>query len=385
MQPLAGIRILDLSRLLPGPFATLVLADLGATVDKLEDSEGGDYLRHMPPTVGDTSSMFLALNRNKRSVCVDLKKAGASELVLAMLPTYDVVLDQFRPGVLDRLDLSHAAMLRANPRLVVCALTGFGQVGPLRDRAGHDINYLARSGVLGLSGPTNAPPATPGFQLADVGGALWTVIGILAKLRERETSGAGGVVDIAMTDVSLGFAIASLGLAFGGQTPVRGAEALTGGLAVYGTYETKDGRAVAFGALEPKFWANFCRGVGRPTDMDALIAGPHQTLLRAELETLFRTRTRDEWNAFALQHEACLEGVVEPGEIHSDPHHVARETFFDMASPWGILKQWRTPLAPVDKVHTPPPRQGEHTAEILRAAGISSEEIERLRLAKVIR
>src|SRR5580704_6915913 len=198
--PLAGIRVLDLSRLLPGPFASLVLADLGARVDKIEDPAGGDYLRAMPPLRGDTSSMFLALNRNKRSACLDLKMERGRAALLKLTARYDVLLEQFRPGVLDRLGLGHRTLLETNPRLIVCALTGYGQDGPLANRAGHDLNYLARAGVLGMQGPAGAPPQPPGFQLADVGGGLWCVVAILAALRERDRTGKGSVIDVAMSE-----------------------------------------------------------------------------------------------------------------------------------------------------------------------------------------
>src|SRR3954447_26556965 len=248
MQPLKGIKVLDLSRLLPGPLASLVLADLGADVDKVEDTSGGDYLRVMPPHSGTgaeaTSSIFLALNRNKRSAVIDLKKPKGKEALLRLARCYDVVLEQFRPGVMDRLGLSHATLLAENPRLVVCALTGYGQTGPLKDRAGHDLNYLARAGVLGFQGPEDGPPTLPGFQLADVSGGLYAVIGIMGALMERGRTGKGSIVDVAMIETAMPFAIAGFGLAFGGQTPKQGGEALVGGIAPYQTYATKDGKAM---------------------------------------------------------------------------------------------------------------------------------------------
>ena len=158
MQLLKGIKVLDLTRLLPGPFGSLVLADLGAQVDKVEDLSGGDYMRHMPPQIGEQSAMFLAINRNKRSACLDLKKPAARDAFSKMVESYDVVFEQFRPGVMDRLGLSHAVMRERNPKLVVCALTGYGQDGPLALRAGHDINYLARAGIMGMQGPVDGPP-----------------------------------------------------------------------------------------------------------------------------------------------------------------------------------------------------------------------------------
>ena len=267
MTPLTGIKVLDLSRLLPGPLASLVLADLGAQVDKIEDPAGGDYLRVMPPHVsgGDdraahdvdpTSTIFLALNRNKRSAVIDLKKPEAKDAFLRLVCSYDVLLEQFRPGVLDRLGMSHQTLLDANPRLVICALTGYGQTGPLAHRAGHDLNYLARAGVLGLQGPTDRPPTVPGFQLADVSGGLHAVIGIMGALMERAREGTlgepstspilgvvgspklsvdapncrtGRIVDVAMIETAMPFALAGFGLLFGGQAPARGDEALAGG------------------------------------------------------------------------------------------------------------------------------------------------------------
>jgi alpha-methylacyl-CoA racemase len=378
-RPLAGVRVLDLSRLLPGPFASLVLADLGAQVDKIEDPEGGDYLRAMPPLRGDTSSMFLALNRNKRSACLDLKKASGREALLALVTRSDVLLEQFRPGVLDRLGLGHARLREKNPRLIVCALTGYGQDGPLAGRAGHDINYLARAGVLGMNGPADGPPQVPGFQLADVGGGLWCVAGILAALHRRNATGEGSVIDVSMLESSMAFASLGLGQLFGGAMPPRGDGPLTGGLALYGTYATSDGRFVSLGALEPKFWNAFCAGAGLEADMTALFPGPHQAVLKAKLRTLFASRTRAEWEAFGRQHDCCLEPVLEPQELRDDEQLRARDVFFAMESPWGPIEQLRTPLTEPGAKHAPPPRQGEHTDAILREAGLDEATIAAMR------
>jgi crotonobetainyl-CoA:carnitine CoA-transferase CaiB-like acyl-CoA transferase len=392
VTPLAGIRVLDLSRLLPGPLASLVLADLGAAVDKIEDAAGGDYLRVMPPQVSakdgaaePTSSAFLALNRNKRSAVVDLKKPEAKDAFLRLVRSYDVLLEQFRPGVLDRLGLSHQTLLEQNPRLVICALTGYGQTGPLAHRAGHDLNYLARGGVLGLQGPDDRPPAVPGFQLADVSGGLYAVIGIMGALMERARTGKGQIVDVAMIETAMPFAIAGFGLLFGGQTPARGDDALTGGIAPYQTYATKDGKAMALASLEPKFWMQFCAGIGHKVDMSDLVPGPHQAALKERLREIFAQKTRDEWIAFAKERDCCLEPVLTPEEAKSDPHLSARKMFFELASPWGDIPQMRTPLTSPDRAHTPPPRQGEHTDAILRDAGFGDEEIAKLRASGAVR
>ncbi len=389
MLPLQGIKILDLSRLLPGPLASLVLADLGADVDKVEDTSGGDYLRVMPPHAGSgaeaTSSIFLALNRNKRSAVIDLKKPKGREALLRLARCYDVVLEQFRPGVLDRLGLSHATLLAENPRLVVCALTGYGQTGPLAQRAGHDLNYLARAGVLGFQGPEDGPPTVPGFQLADVSGGLYAVIGIMGALMERARTGKGSIVDVAMIETAMPFAIAGFGLAFGGQTPKPGGDALVGGIAPYQTYATKDGKAMSLAALEPKFWMAFSSGVGHEISMSDLIPGEHQVALKAKLRDVFATKTRDEWVQYASERDCCLEPVLTADEARNDPHLVARKMFFEMASKWGPIQQMRTPLTPIDRAHRPPPSQGEHTLEILREAGIAHDEIEAMRAEGAIK
>ena len=389
MLPLEGIKVLDLSRLLPGPLATLVLADMGAEVDKVEDTSGGDYLRVMPPHAGHgsdaTSSIFLALNRNKRSVVIDLKKPKGKDALLRLARCYDVVLEQFRPGVLDRLGLSHATLLAENPRLVVCALTGYGQTGPLAQRAGHDLNYLARAGVLGMQGPEGGPPTLPGFQLADVSGGLYAVIGIMGALMERARTGKGSIVDVAMIETAMPFAIAGFGQSFGGQAPKAGGEALVGGIAPYQTYATKDGKAMSLAALEPKFWMAFSSGVGHAVDMSDLIPGPHQVALKDKLRAIFAEKTRDEWVQFARDRDCCLEPVLTAEEARIDEHLVARRMFFEMPSKWGPIPMMRTPLTDVDRAHAPPPGQGEHTDVILREAGITADEIAGMRADGTIR
>lgn len=378
MHPLQGIRILDLTRLLPGPFATLVLADLGASVDKIEDAAGGDYLRHMPPQVAGESAAFQLLNRGKRSAVLDLKKPEAKAAFLRLVRSYDVLFEQFRPGVLDRLGLGHDVLRRENPRLVVCALTGYGQSGVLSQRAGHDLNYLARSGILGAQGPVGAPPQVPATQLADVSGGMWCVIAILAALRERDRTGEGRVIDVAMTDGILPFASTAIAAALAGERVRRGDEPLSGGIAPYQTYLSKDGHPMTLAALEPKFWMSFCAGVGLEPSMEGLVPGPHQADLKAKVASIFASKTRSEWVAFAEERDCCLEPVLDPSEIAADPHLRSRDLFFTLDTPRGPVPQVRLPITPRDLAPAPPPKRGEHTRAVLRDAGLAEDEIEKL-------
>jgi len=372
MRPLVGKRILDLSRLLPGPFTTLVLADLGATVDKFEDLGSGDYLRHLMP------GAFDLLNRGKRGALLDLKRPEGRAAFERLLGSYDVLFEQFRPGVLERLGLGHDVLRTKYPRLVICALTGYGQTGDLAFRAGHDINYLARSGLLGSQGPEDGPPQLPGFQLADVSGGMWCVIAILAALAERERTGEGRVLDVSMTDGALGFATATLASALAGTSLSRGTDGLTGGIAAYNTYMSKDGHPFALGALEPKFWLSFCSAAGIEPRMEALIPGPHQVEIKAIVANAFAQKTRDEWITIQAKADCCLEPVVMQKDLRDDPFIKSRDLFFDLPSPRGPIPQYRTPVTPHDVTFEPPPNPGEHTRVVFRDAGFTDAEIDEL-------
>jgi alpha-methylacyl-CoA racemase len=378
VRPLQDIRVLDLTRLLPGPFATLVLADLGASVDKIEDAGGGDYLRYMAPQVAGESAAFQLLNRGKRSAVLDLKKPEAKAAFLRMVRGYDVVFEQFRPGVLERLGLGHEVLRRENPRLIVCALTGYGQTGELAQRAGHDLNYLARAGLIGAQGPQGAPPQVPATQLADVSGGLWSVIAILGALRERDRSGEGCVLDIAMTDGILAFASTAVAAALAGERVRRGDEPLSGGIAAYQTYLAKDGCPMTLAALEPKFWTSFCVGVGLEPSMEGLMPGPHQGEWKAKLAAIFAGKTRAEWALFAAERDCCIEPVLDPSEIAADPHLRSRGLFFTLETPRGPVPQLRLPITPRDLAPSPPPKKGEHTRAMLRDAGLADDEIAKL-------
>src|SRR5947209_3363240 len=268
--PLAGLRVLDLSRLLPGGFCSLLLADLGAEVLKVEDTGMGDYIRWSPPyyeQAGESarSALYLALNRGKRSIRLNLKQDGGRDALLRLAREYDVVLESFRPGVLDRLGVGYERLKQENPGLVYCAISGYGQDGPNRNRSGHDMNYLGLNGLLGLTGDADGPPVQAAGQIADLGGgALMAAVGILMALRERDRSGQGQMVDCSMFDGSLSWLAMLAAEAFAtGRAPRRGELGLAGRYNCYRPYECADGY-VTLGALEPKFWQAWCEGVGRP-------------------------------------------------------------------------------------------------------------------------
>jgi crotonobetainyl-CoA:carnitine CoA-transferase CaiB-like acyl-CoA transferase len=376
-RPLAGLRVLDVSRLLPGPFAAMALADLGAKVDKIEDAAGGDYLRFMPPHVSTGQcAVFEMLNRGKRSVVLDLKKEPARAAFRKLISKYDVLIESFRPGVMDRLGLGYAELAKINPALVYCAITGFGQTGPLAQRAGHDIGYLARAGVTGLTGPEGGAPQVAGVQMADIGGgAAYALVGILAALSARGVTGKGRFVDVSMCEGSMSFATFGLMSAWGGMSLPNGTGPLSGGIAPFGHYATKDGRAVALGALEPKFWIAFATAVGLEPDMTALAPGDHQREWKSKVAAIFADRTLAEWIAFADKVDCCLEPILTPEEIANDPQHRARGVIADIPlRDGGSMPQIRTPIASAF-AEGYAPRQGEHTAEVLREVGLTDDEI----------
>jgi alpha-methylacyl-CoA racemase len=382
LSPLAaaleGIRVIDLSRLLPGPFLTMILADLGADVVKLEDPKLGDYMRQVPPTKGGTSGRFLAVNRGKRSIVLDLKAPAGRDALLRMVAKADVVVETFRPGVMDKLGVGYAQLAAANPGIVMCSISGFGQTGPFVHRAGHDIGYLALAGVLALGGPAGGAPMMPGVQIADLaGGSLWGATAILAALVGRHRTGQGAHLDISMTEGALALVSAELGNLDCGVHPTRGVERLNGGVACYGIYRTRDDRYLAVGALEPKFWIALNEAIGRPPNVSELLDSPEaQARFRAEIAAIFATRTAAEWNAILANHDCCVELVTEVDELPDHPLHRAREVFFTIDGGPGVgpVQQVRTPLG-TPKAPRPPPRQGEHTHAVLTEYGFSEAEI----------
>jgi alpha-methylacyl-CoA racemase len=387
--PLEGVRVLDLSRLLPGGFCSLLLADFGADVIKVEDTGMGDYVRWSPPYyegADDTakSALFLALNRNKRSVRIDLKTDGGREVLLRLAKDADVLLESFRPGVLDRLGVGYDRLREANSGLVICAITGYGQDGPLRDRSGHDMNYLGLVGLLGLTGEADGPPTQAAGQIADIGGgALMAAFGIMAALRHRDRTGEGQVVDVSMADGALSWLamVAARHFADGG-VPQRGGLELAGSLVCYRPYQCADGW-VTLGALEPKFWQAWCRGVGREDLIDKQFEQPGSAA-HVEAQAIFMERTRAQWEAFAGEHDCCLEPVLDLDEALSSELVKARAMVVEHHQP-GATETVRLLGVPVklsetpgDTGQRPGPALGEHTAEVLGAAGYSEAEIDAL-------
>lgn len=326
---LSGVRVVDLSHLLPGPLATWILRRLGADVIKVERPEG-DGMRHMPPFVDGTNAAYGALNRGKRHVALDLRREADRATLRRLIASADVVVEQFRPGVLARLGLDPEALRAEHPSLILCSLTGYGQTGPYAARAGHDLNYLAAAGLL-EQGPAPRGPVDPfSFQAADVGGgAYYAVMAILAALLRRGATGAGAHLDVAMTEGALPlrfFDVIATMRSGGGPSDDAGwgvKGPIAGGMACYNTYLSKDGRTLALGALEPKFWLAFCAAVGRP-DWGPRQLGGDQVALRAEVAALFAERTAAAWEAALADADCCFEVARDASEVARHPQLSSR-------------------------------------------------------------
>ncbi len=372
-----GVTVVDLTRLLPGPFATMLLADLGARVIKVEPTGGGDYARWYPPQVdmspGGYGAFFAALNRGKESVAVNLKTPAGRRYLHALLEKADVLVESFRPGVLARLGFDDDVLAEANPRLIVCSISSYGADGPLVDRAGHDIDFLARAGVLGLNGPADAVPGLPAVQIGDIpGGALYTAFGIAAALFGRERTGRGTRLDVSMTEgvlSLLGPVLNTAGVL--GQSPPRGRDMLSGGLPSYRIYETADGRYFAVGALEPKFWAQVCQALGHPEWVgDGMATGADGEAADARIQGVFRSKTLDEWSEIFASLDACCEPVRTLDEVIDDAHFQARRAIRPV-SPAGWIAVPPTSRGR-DDLDRPVPLYGEHTRAIGEELGIDA-------------
>lgn len=388
---LSGFKILDLSRLLPGPFCSMLLADMGADVIKVEDPKLGDYIRWWPPRVGKNSGFHVVLNRNKRSLSLNLKAPEGRDIFLKLVRDADVVLEGFRPGVMAKLGLGYDTLAAINPRLVYCAITGYGSDGPLALKAGHDINYLALNGVLSYCG-RDGLPTLPAVQIADLGGgALYAAFSIVTALLARERLGKGQCIDISMTEGAFTWHCLRWGRFLGdGQTPAPGDDFLNHGYACYNIYETRDGRHMSLGALEPQFWKAFCRTVGRPEwDQPSYFEpGPHQKTLQEAIAALFKEKTLAQWTEIFQGSDCCCEPILNLAEVMEDPQMKARGMVVDLVhESWGAYRQLgiapKFSLTP-GSLRTHAPELGEHTDEILKGLQYSREELEALRSSGVI-
>jgi crotonobetainyl-CoA:carnitine CoA-transferase CaiB-like acyl-CoA transferase len=350
MSQLDGIRVLDLTRLLPGAYCTLLLAEMGAEVIKVEEPGAGDYMRWTPPLVDGQSVLFDALNRGKKSLALDLKTEAGRDAVLRLVETADVLVEGNRPGVMDRLGLGWSVLHGRNPRLVMCSITGYGQDGPFAQRAGHDLNYMAIAGGLGLNGSRDGPPVPLSVQVADIGGGgMQSAVDILGALVSVQRGGEGRRLDVSMTDGATRWLALVLAARAAGEKVVRGDQRLGGRYACYRVYECRDGRYYSVAALEPKFWSALCEAIDRPDLVEQQYAEGMET--QRELERIFAARTRDEWEKALSRIDACCEPVLDLDEVTSHPQVAARR--------------------PLDRgQHRPAPRLGEHTEEILKGIGL---------------
>lgn len=389
--PLASLKVLDFSTLLPGPFASLMLADMGAEVLRIESPTRMDLLRVLPPHDQSTSASHAYLNRNKRSLALDLKQAEALEIVCELVKDYDIVLEQFRPGVMERLGLGYAALKAINPRLIYVSITGYGQTGPYKDRAGHDINYLALAGIASHTGRQDSGPLPLGVQLADIGGgSLHAVVGLLAAVIARQHSGVGQYLDISMTDCSFSFnAMAGAGYLACGVEPEWENHVLNGG-SFYDYYRSRDGRWMSVGSLEPAFMQQLCAALGR-SELAAQGLSPkpeQQKALKLALQVEFEKRSFDELCELFAGVDACVEPVLSLSEAVEHPQLKARQLVSQVPRGDGSTQaQIACPLKFSEGL--PEPRHigaavGAHTDEVLAELGIDAQRIAELRCARVV-
>jgi len=353
MRPLEGIRVLDFSTLLPGPLTTLILAEAGAEVIKIERPPAGDEIRTYVPKVGRDSVVFAQLNRGKRSIAIDLKEPGAIERLMPLVRSADILVEQFRPGVMERLGLGYETLKSINPGLIYCSLTGYGRTGPKANKAAHDLNYVAESGMLSLVAREGETPSMPPVLIADIGAGTYpAVINVLLGLQARASSGQGCHIDISMNDNVLPFMYWAIGEGLGLQLwPRPGQGLVTGGSPRYNIYRTADGRFIAAAPLEQRFWEPFCEVIGLPQELRDDSTDPAAT--RAGVAQAIMAHTSDHWRQAFKDIDACVSVIATLEEAFRDPHYQARGVFA-----YGVTSADRslpaTPV-PVDGVFRLPP------------------------------
>ncbi|WP_339184160.1 CaiB/BaiF CoA-transferase family protein [Oceanobacillus sp. FSL W7-1293] len=383
MGILNGMKVLDFTTLLPGPFATMMLADMGADVIKVESPHRGDMIKQLPPMEGGVSAVYAQLNRSKQSMTLDLKQPEATEIVKKLIDEYDIIIEQFRPGVMDRLGIGYETLKQANPSIIYCSITGYGQTGPLQAKAGHDINYLALSGAASYSARKNQAPVPAGFQAADIGGgSMPAVISILAAVYHRMNTGEGQYIDVSIMDNMYAFnALYGSGYLAGGTEPEPESLMLNGG-SFYDFYETKDGRYFSVGSLEPKFQKELCNLLGDPQllHLSGSIKEEEQNQFKEAMKSIFKGKTFDEWLAMLGDNfDGCVEPVLKFSETVDHPQIKAREMIVPV-SKWegGTQNQIAFPI----KFSSQPAsyryagvQTGTHTNQVLKNAGWNEEEI----------
>ncbi len=390
--PLQGVRVLDFSRLLPGPLATMFLADMGADVIKIEDPDNPDYVRDFEPRVNGMSLFYLSLNRNKRSLAVNYLSADGKQLIYDLVKDADVLVEQYRPGVMQEMGFGYETLSRINPRLIYVSVTGYGQQSGKAMEAGHDLNYIAIAGALGITGTPSGDCTIPGFQLADIaGGSYMAMNAVTAALYQREKTGKGEWIDVAMTDAAVPLCALQFAYHQGTQkNPGRGQFELSGGLANYNVYRCADGKQVALGSLEPKFWNRFCACVGRSDWSERFLQqGEALVALKQEVKELFLTKTRAEWMALLKSEDICLTPVNELEELAHDAYLQERGIFLTNEHP--AVGSYQTINQPLKFLtngfanNWSAPDLGSDSASILKEIGYDEPRIHQLSSANTVK